>query len=344
MPPFEPEPFEPRRRGDLVVTLFFLLLAGVLIVLPPEVQEQVAGGLRATVLSPFLLLQESLIETRVRVSEVSELQRRLNAATAALAAQSTLRQENTHLRRLLELRDRAGPGFRSASVLRPGLRGSESMFLLDVGSRDGVAVNDPVVSDGGLVGVIREVGRGTSVAMDWTHPDFRVSVMTLDGEAFGLIEPRQGAFREEDRLLLNGVPYYTSLERGTAVVTSGQGSVYPRGILVGTVDELAETEAGWRRGYWIVPAVRPAAVSHVLVMTEAERSEEHPLEELWLDSLPTAPEGPETLQEIEVLPGEGRVPEVDPDAHGPAGGPGDEDPIAAGEDPTLPDGDWEMEP
>lgn len=337
MPPFEPESFEPRRRGDFVATLFFLLLAGVLIVLPPEAQEQVAGGLRATLLAPFLLLQESLSQTRVRVSDISELQVRLDAATAALAAQSTLRQENTHLRQLLELRERAGPGFRSASVLRPGIRGSESMFLLDVGSRDGVAVNDPVVSDGGLVGVIREVGMGSSVAMDWTHPDFRVSAMTLDGEAFGLIEPRHGAFREEDRLLLNGVPYYTSLERGTAVVTSGQGSVYPRGILVGTVDDLAETEAGWRRGYWIIPAVQPAAVSHVLVLIESERSDELRLEELWVDSLPPVPEGPEALQEIEVLPGQGRVPEVDPDAHGPAGGAGDEDPIP-------PDGDGEGSP
>ncbi len=316
MPPFEPDQFESRGRRDFFLASAFLILAGILVVLPPQGQEQVASALRGTVLAPFLLIQESLHQARVRTVDISELQSQLDAATAALAAQQTLRHENTRLRELLDLRERAGPGFRSASVIRPGVRGSESMLLLDVGREDGVRVNDPVVSADGLLGVIREVTASTSVAMDWTHPDFRVSAMTLDGAAFGLVEPRSGAFREEDRLLLNGVPYYTTLEPGTAVVTSGRGSVYPRGILVGVVDALAETEAGWRRGYWLIPAVEPAAVGHVLVMVAPDVEGNERLAELWVDSLPVAPDGPEALEEVDMGPSTRSAPPVDPGAHG----------------------------
>jgi rod shape-determining protein MreC len=284
MPPFDPDHLESRSRRELWLSLFFVLLSGVLLVLPSHAQEQVAGLFRVSVLAPFIHLQESLERTRLRAAEISELQERLDAAVAALAARQTLLSENARLRELLDLQERAGPGFQAASVVRSGTRGSESMFLLDVGRDHGVQVNDPVVSFEGLVGVIRDVRARSSVAMDWTHPDFRVSAMTVDGRAFGLVEPRQGAFREEDRLVLNGVPYYTTLEPGTAVVTSGRGSVYPRGILVGTVDSLAETEAGWRRGYWLIPAVLPAAVNHVLVMTqEGIIEEEGALEALWVD-------------------------------------------------------------
>ncbi len=289
MPPFEQDKFENGRKRERWLSIFFLLLAGILIALPSRGQEQVATALRATVLSPFLLLQESLVQTRIRAEEVADLQARLDAAAATLAAQSTLREENERLRELLALRERAGPSFRSASVLRSGIRGSESMLLLDVGGREGVEVNDPVVSAQGLVGIIREVGSGRSVAMDWTHPDFRVSVMTLDGEAFGLVEPRSGAFREEDRLILTGVPYYTTLDPGTALVTSGRGSVYPRGILVGTVQELAATEAGWARSYWLQPAVRPFGVNQVLVLTgDPARGlgEGEGLEGLWVEPEP----------------------------------------------------------
>lgn len=284
MPPFESEPHPSRARRELVLSIGFLCLSVVVLALPQGAQEQVAGVLRSTVLSPFLMLQESIHQARVRQAEVTQLQEALDAAVASLAAQRTLREENARLRELLGLSERASPHFRSASVIRPGTRGSESMFLLDVGEADGVQVNDPVVVADGLVGVIREVGRNTSVGMDWTHPDFRVSAMTLGGEAFGLVEPRHGAFREEDRLLLNGVPYYTSLEPGTAVVTSGQGSVYPRGIMVGRVDELAEIEAGWRRGYWVIPAVRPGAVSHVLVITGEEGTPAADILHLWVGS------------------------------------------------------------
>ncbi|GEM_PF-316634 len=337
MPPFEPDQFEPRGRRELVLSLLFIALSGVLIVLPSSAQEQVAGVFRGTVLAPFILLQESLTQARIRAVDTAELQERLDAATAALSAQRTLLNENQRLRELLDLRERAGPGFRSASVIRAGTRGSESMILLDVGRDDGVQVYDPVVSPEGLVGVVREVSSSTSVAMDWTHPDFRVSAMTLDGEAYGFVEARHGAFREEDRLLLDGIPYYTTLEEGTAVVTSGRGGVYPRGILVGAIQSLAEAEAGWRRGYWLVPAVRPAAVTHVLVMTaEASPSgEPRPGEEgmeafwgIWADP----PEDtltplletdiPGALETIEEPDG---VPEVDPDAHLDPDGPGQPD-------------------
>ncbi|TVR64375.1 MAG: rod shape-determining protein MreC [Gemmatimonadales bacterium] len=300
MPSFEQERFENGGRRELWLSLLFLLLAGVLIALPSRAQEQVATALRSTVLSPFLLMQESLVQTRIRAEDVADLQERLDAAAATLAAQSTLREENERLRDLLQLRERAGPDFRSASVLRSGIRGSESMLLLDVGGRDGVAVNDPVVTAQGLVGLIRESGSSRSVAMDWTHPDFSVSVMTLDGGAFGMVEPRSGAFREEDRLILTGVPYYTTLDPGTAVVTSGRGSVYPRGILVGTIQELASTEAGWMRSYWLQPAVRPAGVNQVLVLTgdpaSGSAEDETGLEGLWFDPEPepdTAGVGPD---------------------------------------------------
>jgi rod shape-determining protein MreC len=299
MPPFEPDQSQPRSRGNLLVSLGFILLSGVLIVLPPPAQEQVAGVLRATVLAPFLVLQESIQRARIRAMDVNEIQRELDAALAALAGQRPLREENERLRELLDLAERAPPGFRSASVIRAGTRGSESMFLLDVGSEDGVGTYNPVVSGSGLVGLVREVGRRSAVAMDWTHPDFRVSAMTLGGEAFGFVEPRHGLFREEDRLLLTGVPYHTILEEGTAVVTSGRGGVYPRGILIGTVAELAEAEAGWHRAYWVEPAVRPPAANHVLVMTDEVAGHETEGLYLWVDPPPpdTILEG---LQELDL--------------------------------------------
>ncbi len=281
MPPFEPERRESSERGDLLVPAGFLFLSIVLMVLPMPAQQQLSAVLRSTVLAPFVWTQESIRQTRVRAREIADLQAQLDSAMAVLFAQRTLEEENRRLRALLELHPREIPGFVSASVIRPGTRGSESMFLLDVGSSEGVEVNDPVVVAGGLVGVVREVGLRTALAMDWTHPDFRVSVMTDDGVAFGIVEPRLGAFREEARLVLSSVPYHTPVEVGASVVTSGQGGVYPRGIPVGTVAGLAESEAGWRRSYWLDPAVSPVGALHVLVLTGEALGTVESLEHLW---------------------------------------------------------------
>jgi len=278
---FEDEVAGARRRREIGVTLVWLTTAVVLLFLPLAIQQRVSSALRATALAPFLLTQESIRQTRVRASEMLVLQARLDSVVAVLSSQEPLRQENRRLRSLLDLRDRASPSFVSASAIRPGTRGSESMFLLDVGAEDGVSENDPVVVADGLVGIVREVGPRTALVMDWTHPDFRVSVMTLDGEHFGIVEPRLGAFREEDRLLLNGIPFHTPLDEGTEIVTSGRGAVYPRGLRLGTVLSLAEAEAGWRRAYWIRPAVQPGSVTHALVITGEEGLPLAHLTHLW---------------------------------------------------------------
>ncbi|MSR23438.1 MAG: rod shape-determining protein MreC, partial [Gemmatimonadetes bacterium] len=189
----------------------------------------------------------------------------------------------------------------------------------------GVSVNDPVVVADGLIGLIREVFDRSAVVMDWTHPEFGVSVMTEDGEAFGFVEPVQGAFREEDRMILNGVPFYTPIEEGTLLVTSGRGSVYPRGIPVGRVGSLAEAEAGWRKSFWVEPAARPGTATHVLVLISASPGVGESIEPLWFPepmlpdsgSAPARP-GPSPNPSA---PGSGYGPAATPPAGPPAGLP-----------------------
>lgn len=296
MPQYETDRIESRDWRELAAPLFFLVLSVVLIVLPVSYQESISFALRRSVLAPFIVTQEALQQARLRAGTISGIQIRMDSLSAVLISQSTIEEENRRLRSLLDLRDRAVTGFLPASAVRPGTEGSESMFLLDVGSEHGVSVSDPVVVAGGLIGVVREVGRETALAMDWTHPDFRVSVMTEDGQAFGIVEPRRGGFREEDRLLLNGVPFYTVIDEGELVVTSGQGSVYPRGIIVGTVNGAGEEDAGWRKSYWLEPAVAPGSATHVLVLIR-EGSDASSLGALWgveeaIDSMLTVDQPP----------------------------------------------------
>ena len=165
-----------------------------------------------------------------------------------------------------QLQERAGATYRPATIHRPGTPGSESTFLVDVGTRDGIRAGAPVVSPTGLVGVIRETRTANSSGIDWTHPDFRPSAMLADGSAYGLIESRRGSFREEDRLVINGIPFHEPFDSGQAVLTSGLGGIFPRGIPIGTVLGVAEAEGTWRKAYYLEPIAEPAAATHVLVL------------------------------------------------------------------------------
>jgi rod shape-determining protein MreC len=281
----EPESTGGGRQGTLAVT--FLILALATSYLPDTAQQRVAWSMRVTVLRPFLGTRELLAEARFRAGQVEELQAQLDSMVSVASTQAALFDENRSLRDLLELKTRVGPSFLPATVLRPGTPGSESMFLVELGSEDGIQEGAPVVSLHGLVGRIREVREGFSVAMDWTHPDFRVSGMLADGTTYGMVEIRRGSFREDDRLVLNGTAYHESAANGTLVLSSGLG-VFPRGIPIGKIDGTEDVQGQWRKSYWLRPMVEAGSVTHVLVGT---RDAADDLSDRWaLDSLLTRDE------------------------------------------------------
>ncbi len=289
------EYFEGPNRGrwrNLGFASVFAVAALFLFFLPQDYQTPIRRGIRATVLRPFIWAQSELMASSSHTVDVSALRAERDSLSAVVSAQASLAEENRRLRELLGLRGRAEPSFVPAEVIRLGTPGGESSFLLDVGERDGVAVGSPVIASAGLLGVVWEVGGGSAHAIDWTNPDFRASAMTADGRAYGIVESRRGRYREEDQLALVGAPFHIDVPPGTRVVTSGRGGVYPRGILLGTVVGIEEADTGWRKSYLVRPAVRPEAVTHVLVGTPGE-GPLNDLSPLWSAAPPPA-DSPDT--------------------------------------------------
>ena len=253
------------RRRDMAIAGGIILVAFILFALPAAYQRPFREAVRGSVLAPFLSAQATLAYRRSTTVDVHQLRAQRDSLVALTAAESTLGEENRRLRALLSLRARAGAAFVPAEVIHVGLVGSESTFLINIGSRQGVKVGSPVLAPEGLIGIVREVQDNSALAIDWSHPEFRASAMTADGRAYGIVEARRGQYREEDLMALTGAPFHTDIQPGTPIVTSGRGTVYPRGIPLGVILGIEEADTGWRKSYLIRPAAQPQAVTHVLV-------------------------------------------------------------------------------
>jgi rod shape-determining protein MreC len=253
------------RRRDLITAGAVILLAFILFALPAAYQRPLRQVIRASALAPFLSAQATLAYRRSTTVDVHELRAQRDSLSALVAAEATLGEENRKLRSLLSLRARAGAGFVPAEVIHVGTVGAESTFLINIGSDQGVKIGSPILAPEGLLGIVVEVQKNAALAIDWTNPDFRVSAMTADGQTYGIVEARRGTYREEDLLALTGAPFHTDLQPGTPIVTSGRGTVYPRGIPLGVILGIEEADTGWRKSYLIRPAARPEAITHVLV-------------------------------------------------------------------------------
>ncbi len=252
-------------RADTAVFVVCLVLSLITLALPEALRLPIASALRRTVLLPVVTAERQAATSREERQDVLALRAQRDSLALAAALLPDLRAENAQLRALLRLSGRLGYGYVGAEVLHQTGLADGLTLLLSAGRRDGVEPLAPVVAPAGLVGAILSVDAHTSVAMAWSHPDFRVSAMVEGGRIFGLVAARRGEIAGEV-MELTGIAYRETLPVGTPVVTSGLGGIYPRGIPIGTVQGVLSETAGWERTYLLKPAVHPAQVSHVMVL------------------------------------------------------------------------------
>jgi rod shape-determining protein MreC len=264
-------------RTDVVLFGVCVLLSLLAMVLPLRLREPVASALRRTLVAPLLQLQEG--SERWRAAYLSSQREELKRDTLALAAARvpTLEIENDRLRKLLGLGSALKWGFIPAEALQGRGRAEDFTVTLSAGANAGVRERSLVVAPEGIVGLVQTVDPTLSLAILFAHPDFRVSAMSADGSAFGIVQPhvtgtgsqRDPAFLRSERYLLEmrGVPFRATLKPGAVVYSSGLGGIYPKGIPVGVVMGEIKTTEAWARTYILRPAVNPAELSAVMILT-----------------------------------------------------------------------------
>jgi rod shape-determining protein MreC len=254
-------------RADTFVVIGCVLLSLVAMSLPERVRDPLVRVLRQTVLAPFLALQQQtkLLSASLRRYDVVVAQRDSVALAATFLPE--LRSENARLRSLLGLGARLATGYVPAEVLRGPEPTSALTFVVSAGRKQGVKPLSAVVSPEGLVGIVSTADAQTSVVVTWAHPEFRASAMAADGSLYGIVAPHGSEGPRTWLLELQGVAYRQLVPEGTVILTSGLGGVLPRGIPIGTVAGTAGEAEGWERTYLVRPAVHPAAVTHVMILT-----------------------------------------------------------------------------
>lgn len=266
-------------RTDLIILGATVLLALVARGLPQNMQEPVASAMRRTFLAPLVMLQErSEASRRSLLLDNARTAIRDSVALRAMTVTS-LESENDRLRQLIGLGSRLRWGFVPAEAIHGrGVRDVTTMTLT-AGSNAGVHRLNPVVSPEGVVGMVSNVDPTMSEAMIWTHPDFRVSAMSADGSAFGIVQPHAASATTGYLMELRGIPFRSQLKPGALIVSSGLGGVWPRGIPVGTVLSEISTAEGWARSYLLKPVVSPADVGAVMIL-RADRTPK-PFDNVW---------------------------------------------------------------
>ncbi len=168
----------------------------------------------------------------------------LRAANARLKKQAVLNSDIqgqlTQLRKVLDLAGRGGFKVVSARVIG---RGSASTFsqtiTLDAGSSSGIRNNMTVISENGLVGVVKSVTANSSIVLLMSDPTFRIGVRVARSQSVGVLSG-QGTNTYSLELLDPA----GSLEIGDSLISIGSDNNRPYipGLPVGVVTNVDHTE------------------------------------------------------------------------------------------------------
>ena len=149
-------------------------------------------------------------------------------------------------------------------------------FQINKGTSDGVRVDQPVINDDGLVGKVKDVSDGNAVVMLLTDPDFGVSAEAVESGEPGSVGPAVG---DAGDLRFELVPNAKEVRRGERIVTAGTStsarvsdlsSLYPRGILIGTVSRIETGEGELDRVIHVEPVADLRSLDLVEVLTQPD--------------------------------------------------------------------------
>ena len=136
---------------------------------------------------------------------------------------------------------------------------------IDLGARDGVTNKAPVFTAAGLVGFVSEVGFAQSQVLLLGDPACRVSVVIGETREHGIIAPSSSSPLDDTLVELSYLSRHSKLVPGQMVVTSGEGQIFPAGLVVGQVADVRAAGFGLYKEARVSLAVKMNTLEEVWV-------------------------------------------------------------------------------
>ena len=267
--------FTPRLiAGLLIVTLLCLggavysgvvggstLMTGVVGTVLTPLQQGVSwvSGKFESVIGYFTQYEALKSENEALRQQVAQLEQKMRDSDVAL-------EENTRLRELVGIAQRSRDfEYEIAEVISRAPGEWSSVLSIDKGENAGIEEGDLIITAKGMVGYVSEVGINYSEVTTVLDPAMQAGAL--------LTRTRDTAIAEGDYTLMGkGQLRLSYLEKdadvviGDTVETSGRGGVFPKGILIGTIESILVEEDGMGNYAIIQPYVDVETVSHVFII------------------------------------------------------------------------------
>lgn len=191
--------------------------------------------------------------------------------------ENALKEKGMDSARLYSLERLAPAEYRvlKANVIKNSLNRADNYITLDRGTADSIRPEMGVVDANGVVGIVYKTSPHYSLVIPLLNSKSSISCKIVGSDYFGYLKWEGGNSRFA---YLKDLPRHAEFNLGDTVVTSGYSTVFPEGVMVGTVDDMSDSHDGLSYLLKIKLATDFGKVSNVRVISRNGQEEQTSLE------------------------------------------------------------------
>lgn len=168
--------------------------------------------------------------------------------------------QNSHLRRMLELKDTTTYSLIAADVISKLTSKIEGNFIVNAGKDEGVEIGMPVIDEVGLVGIVIDAADNFSSVRTLENVKLNVAVTNQRSNINGILS------WNGQRHVIKNIPTTYDMKVGDRIETSSFSTILPPSIPVGVIEEKDTEVSGLLSNIYVKPFSDIKSVENLFVV------------------------------------------------------------------------------
>jgi rod shape-determining protein MreC len=167
----------------------------------------------------------------------------------------------------------------AAKIINNSTNLRSNYLTLNVGSEQGIVHDMAIINSEGIVGVVKDVSKNFSSALSILHKDVRVNCKLKKDGSYGPLSWDKDD--DYETATLTDIPLHARFKEKDTIVTSALSSIFPEGIMVGTVKSFERKSGDSFFTIKVKLATQYKKLNHVYVIKNVFKAEQDSLQAIF---------------------------------------------------------------
>ncbi|WP_347839894.1 rod shape-determining protein MreC [uncultured Draconibacterium sp.] len=160
--------------------------------------------------------------------------------------------------------------YKEARIINNSINKQQNYITIDKGLRDGIKPDQGILAPEGVVGVVTSVSKSYAAGLSLLNPRWSISAKHKKTGYYGSLHWNGENYRQAE---LQEIPIHVNLIQGDTIVTSGYSSIFPEGLLIGTISEFDKPQGENYYNITVQLAVDFKSIRYVHVIENVKKQE-----------------------------------------------------------------------